>query len=79
MGASKRKGRFLLGFGLTDHFLLRQWERRISDQNLVPILRELNAKSVSNGMILVPLQTKDRFFNTLFIKIKRKNLITCFI
>lgn len=79
MGASNNHGRFLFGFGLTDHFLLRQWERRISDQELKPILRELNLKFVSHGMVLVPLVTKDRFFNTLFIKIKHRVLITCFI
>lgn len=71
--------RYLLGFVLTDHFLLRQWERRISDQDLKPILRELNHRSVSDGMVLVPIDTKDRFYNTLFIKIKRRLLVTCFI
>lgn len=79
MGATHGKGRFLLGFGLTDHFLLRQWERKILDQELLPVLLEMRDTAIVTGMVVVPLLTKDRFSNALFIKVKRKNLITCFV
>ena len=79
MKANQNTGRFLCGFGVTDHFLLRQWEGKISDEELIPILQDLDAQSVMDGMVIIPIKTYDKSRNALFIKIINKNLITCFI
>jgi len=79
MATTQRSGRFLCGFGVTDHFLLRQWERKISDEELMPILIDLEKRFISDGLVIVPIETCDKSHNTLFIKLKDKNLITCFI
>ena len=58
------------------HFLYRQWDRKIDDQMLQPILYEMNQRRVTDGMVVIPINNSDK---VLFIKIISKVLITCFI
>ena len=71
----------IAGYTKTDHFLLRQWQRKVPEELL---FKALNALNEENGNFLLIVSRsfikKSSKQNTteLFVKIKGKVLVTCF-
>ncbi len=76
----KRK---IFGFRKTDHFLYRQWDRKISDellleflnQNLLVLIKEKCCVIVSREIV----KKHTKLNKELFVIIKGNLLITCFL
>lgn len=69
------------GFTKSDHFTFRQWDRKISDNLLTQILKNVKPNN-SNTLLIVSrnvLKEINKSINEeLFIKVDNKTLITCF-
>lgn len=71
----------IYGFKKTEHFLLRQWERKIDDELLLNLLQKIPPRE--DGLFVFSRQyfRRNSLFQTeveLFIKVKGSILITCF-
>ena len=71
----------IAGYSKTEHFMLRQWQRKVSDETLFKVLNKVD--KVKGDFILVvsrnivkELNCKDK--QELFVLINGKTLITCF-
>ncbi|WP_452228460.1 hypothetical protein [Lacinutrix sp. MEBiC02404] len=71
----------IAGFNKTEHFNYRQWDRQISDNLLIQILRKIEFKN-SNTLLVVSRNVVRKINKNankeLFIKIDNNTLITCF-
>ena len=70
----------IAGYIKTEHFMLRQWERKIEDQVLKKVLNRVNGKKgeyllVVSREIMRSVGGKDK---ELFIMLRGKVLVTCF-
>jgi hypothetical protein len=71
----------IAGYTKTEHFMLRQWERKVCDEILFKVLNKLDSSKgdfvlvVSRKIIQSICKTKTK---ELFILINGKTLITCF-
>ena len=69
------------GYSKTEHFLLRQWERKVSDYLLLLALNRLK-KTGKKFFMVVPRNFIKKYLNEetleLFVLIKNGKLITCF-
>jgi len=71
----------IAGYTKTEHFMLRQWERKVSDQILYSVLNKLDTAEgdfvlvVSRKIVQTICKTKTK---ELFVLINGKTLITCF-
>lgn len=68
-------------FYKTEHFLLRQWERKISDQCLKLVLEKV--KQTNQNTLIIVSRKVLRKLNVnmnqeLFVKVDDNTLITCF-
>lgn len=71
----------ILNYRKTDHFLYRQWDRGITDEQLVKILKHCPQKKC-NTLIIVSRKALKQLAmkrdQELFIKSDKASLITCF-
>jgi hypothetical protein len=71
----------IAGYTKTEHFMLRQWERKVSDQILFSALNRLN-KTEGDFVLIVSRKIVQTICKTnakeLFVLINGKTLITCF-
>lgn len=71
----------ILNFQKTEHFLYRQWDRGITDEHLIEILKfcpqkKCNTLTIVSRKVLKELGMKKN--KELFLKIDKTQLITCF-
>lgn len=69
------------GFCKSDHFSYRQWDRKISDNLLSQILKDIETNNCNTLLIVsrkVLKKINKNINEELFIKIDNKTLITCF-
>lgn len=71
----------IAGYTKTDHFLLRQWQRKVPEELLFKALSALNEEN-GNFLLIVSrsfIKKSSKLKTTeLFVKIKGKVLVTCF-
>lgn len=71
----------IAGYTKTDHFLLRQWQRKVPDDLLFKVLNALNEEN-GNFLLIVSRsfikKSSKQKTTELFVKIKGKVLVTCF-
>lgn len=78
---AKKQRKKIEGFRITDHFLFREWDRKISTELLTYVLRKLKNKKTKKQIIIVSREiTKktEKCNLELFLIIHNKVLITCF-
>ena len=71
----------IAGYFKTEHFLYRQWDRGVSDNELNFVLNRIQVKK-RQQLLVVSRKIIRKYCNKkcleLFIKIEGKTLITCF-
>lgn len=71
----------IAGYSKTEHFMLRQWQRNVSDDILFTSLNKLDSHK-GNFLLVVSRDFVKRKSNLktqeLFVLVKGKTLITCF-
>lgn len=71
----------IAGYSKTEHFMLRQWQRNVSDDILFKALNNLDANKGDFLMVVsrdfAKRKSKQKT-QELFVLIKNKTLITCF-
>ena len=72
---------YIAGFCKSEHFVYRQWDRKINDKVLRHVLKNVEPNKVNTLLIVsrkVLKKVNIKVNKELFIKIDNKTLITCF-
>ncbi len=64
-------------FRKTEHFIYRQWDRKITDKVLLKVLKNIKTTN-KNTMLIISRKLLNGIHKELFIKINNNILITCF-